>query len=197
MPKLGDTDEHGTTVTFKPDATIFETTEWDTDVIKTHLREKTFLNKDLRIHFRDEKTGEEELFHEQEGIAGFIREMNENQETLSSILNIHGVSNDIEVDVSFQYVNSMTETIISYCNNIPTNEGGTHVTGLRGGMTRLINGYVKDLGISKDTFDGRDIRSGLVAVVSIKHPDPQYEGQTKTKLGNSNAKIAVEGRIAA
>ena len=192
LPKIGDTEEHGTSVTFKPDATIFETTEWDIDVIKTHLREKTFLNKDLRIHFRDEKTGEEELFHEQEGIAGFIREMNENQETLSSILNIHGVSNDIEVDVSFQYVNSMSETIISYCNNIPTNEGGTHVTGLRGGMTRLINGYVKDLGISKDTFDGRDIRSGLVAVVSIKHPDPQYEGQTKTKLGNSNAKIAVE-----
>lgn len=192
LPIIGKSDITGTSITFKPDESIFETVEWDADLIRTHLREKVFLNKHLYIHYLDERTGESEVFHEEDGIAGFIKELNEDKTIVTNILTLNGMSNGIEVDIAFQYTKDYNETIISYCNDIPTQDGGTHVTGIRGGMTRLINGYVKELKLAKTTFEGKDIRSGLVAVVSIKHPEPQYEGQTKGKLGSSDAKPAVE-----
>lgn len=192
LPIVGKSNVTGTETRFKPDASIFETLEWDVDLIRTHLREKVFLNSKLTIYFNDERTDETEVFHEEDGIAGFIKELNEDKTTLTNIITFSGISNGIEVDVAFQYTDDHSETIISYCNDIPTHEGGTHVTGIRGGITRLINGYVKELSLAKETFEGKDIRSGFVAVVSIKHPEPQYEGQTKGKLGSSDAKPAVE-----
>lgn len=192
LPVIGKTDQTGTKITFKPDASIFETTEWDVEIIQNRIKEKAYLNRHLTIYYKDERNGEEIVFHEEAGIVGFVKELNEDKDALTSILVIDGVSNNIEVEIAFQYTDDHTENVISYVNDVPTHEGGTHITGLRSGMTRLINGYVKDLNISKETFEGKDIRSGLTAIVSIKHPDPQYEGQTKGKLGSNDAKSAVE-----
>lgn len=192
LPVIGKSDETGTKIRFKPDATIFETTEWDVDIIKSRLKEKAYLNKDLTIYLEDERTQEKVTFHESDGIVGFIRELNEDKDAVSSILSINGISGNIEVDIAFQYTDGHTESVISYVNDVPTHEGGTHITGMRSGLTRLINGYVKDLNLFKDTFEGKDVRSGLTAIVSVKHPDPQFEGQTKGKLGSSDAKSAVE-----
>ena len=192
LPTKGKTNKTGTRVSFKPDESIFETVEWDEDIIKERLKEKAYLNPGITISFYNEKTNESRVFHEEEGIAGFIKELTEDSETLSSIISFEGRVNGIEAQVSMQYVSSTTETIISYCNNIPTHDGGSHVTGFKTGLTRLINNYVKELNFAKDTFDGKDIRSGLVAIVSLRHPNPQYEGQTKGKLSNTDAKSSME-----
>lgn len=195
LKSIGETDKRGTKVTWKPDGTIFETVEFKSDVIKKKLKETSYLNKGLKINFYDERTGEREIFHEEKGIVGFVNEINEDVETFTEPVYLSGSSNDIEVEVAFQYTKEFNEQIISYCNNISTVDGGTHVTGLKTAITRVINSYAKELGMIKEkdgTFDGRDVRNGLVAVVSIKHTNPQYEGQTKTKLGNSDAKSAVD-----
>lgn len=192
LPTIGTSKGNGTKVTFKPDATIFETVKWDGELIQERLKEKAFLNEGLTIQYEDTRTGEKQTFHEKDGIAGFIKELNQDKDALSSILTFRGRSNGIEATVSMQYVDSSNETIISYVNNIPTHDGGTHVTGFKSGMTRMINNYVKQLDFAKETFDGKDVRSGLVAIVSLKHPTPQYEGQTKGKLSNSDARSAVD-----
>lgn len=192
LPTIGESNETGTRVHFKPDESIFETVAFDEEVIMERLKEKAYLNPGLTLSYHDEATGRLTVFHEEDGIAGFIKEMNEGSQAISGILTFEGRCNGIEAQVAMQYVQSSNETIISYTNNIPTHDGGTHVTGFKSGLTRLINNYVKELGFAKDTFDGRDIRSGLVAIVSLKHPNPQYEGQTKGKLSNTNAKGAME-----
>ena len=192
LPIIGDTTKTGTKVTFLPDKSIFETTTWNVETIEKRLMESSFLNKGLTLHLIDEKRGTSKTFHEERGIEGFIKKLNEERDTITDIISFSGVSNGIQVEVAMQYTKEFSEQTISYCNNIATVEGGTHVTGLRSGLTRLMNGYAKELGLSKDTLDGKDIRSGLVSIISIKHTDPQYEGQTKGKLGSSDAKGALE-----
>ncbi len=193
----------GTCVTFYPDDTIFETVEFKPEVIAKHLKESAYLNKGLTIVFNDEQNGTETTFFEQDGIKSYVNYLakvmardNENFKTLiPEPVYIEGMSGNIEVEVAFTYTNSYTEQINSYCNRINVVEGGTLVTGFKSGLTGVMNKYARELGILKEkdeNFDGRDIRNGIIAIVSIKHPDPQFEGQTKTKLGNNDAKQAVE-----
>ncbi|MCU5282377.1 DNA gyrase subunit B [Bacillus cereus] len=195
LPSIGDTDRRGTKVRFLPDNTILETTEWNIETIEKRLQESAFLNKGLKFVFIDERTGYEKTFCEKDGIGGLVKEINHSKPTLTDVISFSGVSKDIEVQIAFQYVQEYNEHLISYCNNIITPHGGTHIVGLKSGITRLINGYAKELGLlkSKDnTIDGAHIRTGIVAVVSIRHSNPQYEGQTKEKLGSTDAKGAVE-----
>jgi DNA gyrase subunit B len=186
----------GTKVTFYPDPTIFETVEFKDDVIAKKLKETAFLNKGLKLTFTDKRSGYSETFLEHEGIRSFIRYICRDQNTImKDPIYIEGKSGDIEVEVSFMYTDGFSEQINAYCNCINVVDGGTLVTGFKSGLTRVLNQYARELGVLKekdDNFDGRDIRNGIVAIVSIKHPDPQFEGQTKTKLGNNDAKGAVE-----
>ena len=186
----------GTTVTFYPDPTIFETIEFKPDVIKKKLRESAYLNKGLRIIFVDENTGDRKEYYEEFGIKSFVQYLNRDANVLhDEVIYVEGVSGDIEVEVALQYTDSFSEQINAYCNRINVVDGGTLVTGFKTGLTRVMNQYARELGVLKEkdeNFDGKDIRNGLMAIISIKHPDPQFEGQTKTKLGNTDAKDAVE-----
>lgn len=186
----------GTIVTFYPDPEIFETTEFKADVIKKKLKEIAYLNKNLKLVFNDENTGEEKIYLEEDGIKSFVNYINRDAQVLhSEPVYIEGTSGNIEVEVSFQYTTNFSEQINPYCNRINVVDGGTLVTGFKTALTRVMNQYARELGVLKDkdeNFDGKDIRNGLVAIISIKHPDPQFEGQTKTKLGNTDAKTAVE-----
>ena len=191
--RKGDT---GTKVTFYPDPTIFETVEFKTDIIQKKLKEIAFLNKNLKIIFTDEATGTTTTYLEEYGIKSFVSYINRDSERLNNeVIYVEGTSGEIEVEIAFQYTKNYTEQINSYCNRINVVDGGTLVTGFKTALTRVMNQYARELGILKDkdeNFDGRDIRNGLVAIISIKHPDPQFEGQTKTKLGNTDAKTAVD-----
>ncbi|MDF2473775.1 MAG: gyrB [Anaerocolumna sp.] len=186
----------GTKVTFYPDDSIFETVEFKAETIKKKLKEVAFLNKNLMINYIDQVTGEEVTYQEEFGIKSFVAYLNRELETLhSEPIYIEGKSGDIEVEVAFQYTGTYSEQINAYCNRINVVDGGTLVTGFKTGLTRVMNQYARELNILKDkdeNFDGKDIRNGIVAIISIKHPDPQFEGQTKTKLGNTDAKVAVE-----
>jgi len=186
----------GTKVTFLPDDEIFETVEFKPEIIKKRLKEIAFLNKNLVIHYKDLIRNEFIDFKEEKGIIGFVEYLNKNYSTLhDNVIYITGKKSDIEVEVAFQYTTEFSEQIASFCNNINTIEGGTHVSGFKTALTRIMNQYARDLGVLKEkdeNFDGKDIRNGLTAVISIKHPNPQYEGQTKTKLGNSEVKNVVE-----
>ncbi|TAH65157.1 MAG: DNA gyrase subunit B [Anaerolineaceae bacterium] len=186
----------GTKVTFYPDDTIFESVEFKADIIQKKLKEIAYLNKNLLLNFKDEITGTSKSYVEEFGIKSFVsyltREMNPIHD---EPIYLEGSSGDIEIEIAFQYTDNFAEQINSYCNCINVVDGGTLVTGFKTGLTRVMNQYARELGILKDkdeNFDGKDIRNGIVAIVSIKHPDPQFEGQTKTKLGNTDAKTAVE-----
>lgn len=192
LPIVGKTKRTGTSVRFKPDKNVFETTTWNMETIERRLQESAFLNKGLTIYLKNEKTGHERTFHEEKGIEGFLTMMNKDKETITDIISFSGKSNGIQLEVAMQYTADFSEQVISYCNNIATIEGGTHVTGFRSGLTRLMNNYVKELSLSKEALDGKDLRTGLVAIISVKHPDPQYEGQTKGKLGSTDARGATE-----
>ena len=186
----------GTSVTFYPDASIFETVEFKADIIRKKLKEIAFLNKGLTIQFVDELTGEEQTYYEEFGIRSFVSYLTREMTTLhEEPVYIEGKSGEIEVEGAFQYTDAFQEQINAYCNRINVVDGGTLVTGFKSALTRVMNQYARELGVLKDkdeNFDGKDIRNGLVSIVSIKHPDPQFEGQTKTKLGNTDAKNAVE-----
>lgn len=192
LPIVGKTKRTGTSVRFKPDKNVFETTTWNMETIERRLQESAFLNKGLTIFLKNEKTGHERTFHEEKGIEGFLTMMNKDKETITDIISFSGKANGIQLEVAMQYTADFSEQVISYCNNIATIEGGTHVTGFRSGLTRLMNNYVKELSLSKEALDGKDLRTGLVAIISVKHPDPQYEGQTKGKLGSTDARGATE-----
>ena len=191
----------GTRVTFYPDETIFETVEFKADTIKKKLKEIAFLNRNLLIILTDLYTGEEVSYQEEFGIKSFVSYLNRDAALLhEEPIYIEGTSGEIEVEVAFQYTDSYTEQINAYCNRINVVDGGTLVTGFKTALTRVMNQYARELGILKEkdeNFDGKDIRNGLVAIISIKHPDPQFEGQTKTKLGNTDAKSAVDEVFAA
>jgi DNA gyrase subunit B len=191
----------GTKVTFYPDDTIFETVEFKADTIKKKLKEIAFLNKSLIIQYIDENSGEDITYYEEYGIKSFVSYLNREATPLhEEPIYIEGQCGDIDVEVAFQYTNDYSEQINAYCNRINVVDGGTLVTGFKTALTRVMNQYARELNILKEkdeNFDGKDIRNGLVAIISIKHPDPQFEGQTKTKLGNTDAKSAVDEVFAA
>lgn len=186
----------GTKVTFYPDDSIFETVEFKPETIRKKLKEIAYLNKNLKIVFKDEHTGEEQTYLEEFGIQSYIKYINRDTAVLhDDVIYIEGKSGDIEVEVAFQYTQNYSEQINAYCNRINVADGGTLVTGFKTALTRIMNQYARELNFLKnkeDNFDGKDIRNGLVAIVSIKHPDPQFESQTKNKLGNTDAKTAVD-----
>lgn len=186
----------GTKVTFYPDADIFETVTFKSEVIKKKLKEIAFLNKNLQINYKDEFTGETITYQEEYGIQSFVKYLTREETVLyDEPVYIEGKSGDIEVEIAFQHTTNYSEQINAFCNRINVVDGGTLVTGFKTSLTRVLNSYARELGVLKDkdeNFDGKDIRNGIVAIISIKHPDPQFEGQTKTKLGNTDAKTAVD-----
>jgi len=186
----------GTKVTFYPDDTIFETVEFKSDIIMKKLKEIAFLNKNLLITFTDQISGISKSYQEEHGIKSFVSYITRDMNVLhEEPVYLEGRSGEIEVEIAFQYTDSFSEQINAYCNCINVVDGGTLVTGFKTALTRVLNQYARELGYLKDkddNLDGRDIRNGIVTVISIKHPDPQFEGQTKTKLGNTDAKSAVD-----
>ncbi len=192
LPVVGKTKETGTTINFLPDDTIFDKTRFKEDDVKSRLHETAYLNPKLTIIFEDRRKEAPEMitYHEPEGIVGFIKDMNKTAETVHDVVYFTGESEGISVEVAFQYVNEFHENVLGFCNNIYNSEGGTHLTGFKTMFTNVINTYARDLNILKEkdaNFTGADVRNGMTAVVSIKHPDPRFEGQTKTKLDNQDA----------
>ena len=196
LPVVGKTRETGTCINFMPDDTIFDKTRFKEDDVKSRLHETAYLNPNLTILFKDLRKEDEEIleFHEPEGIVGFIKDMNKSKENIHDVIYYKGESEGISVEVAFQYVNEFHENVLGFCNNIYNAEGGTHLTGFKTMFTNIINTYARQLNILKEkdvNFTGADVRNGMTAVVSIKHPDPRFEGQTKTKLDNQDASKAV------
>ena len=192
LPIIGKTKKTGTTVNFLPDDTIFEKTWFKAEEIKSRLHETAYLNPTLTIIFEDRRQAEVEHieYHEPNGILGFINDLNQKKEIIHEPVYFKGMSDGIEVEVAFQYVNEFHENVLGFCNNIYNSEGGTHLTGFKSTFTMVMNQYARELGILKEkdaNFTGADIRNGMTAIVSIKHPDPRFEGQTKTKLDNQDA----------
>lgn len=200
---IGDTHERGTKVTFKPDSEIFkETVEFKYDVLATRMRELAFLNKGIRITIDDKREADKyREFYYEGGIVSFIQYLNENKTTVhQDIVYIHSEKDGVDVEASFQYTDGFSETVFSFCNNINTIEGGTHLSGFKSGLTRAVNNYIKNkkfTGKNNDKLNvtGDDIREGITAVISVKVPDPKFEGQTKTKLGNSEVDGIMEGVV--
>ncbi|MCX6668335.1 MAG: DNA topoisomerase (ATP-hydrolyzing) subunit B [Methanothrix sp.] len=195
----GTSNHTGTTVTFKPDGSIFEDTEYNFDTLSSRLRELAFLNNGLKITIKDERAGKENVFQYAGGIASFVEYLNKNKEALHSPpLYFSRSKNGTQVEVALQYNNSYNESIFSYANNINTREGGTHLMGFRAALTKTVNEYVRANKLLKNEakLGGEDLREGLVAVISVKLPDPQFEGQTKTRLGNSAIRGIVESMVA-
>ena len=193
-----DPNRTGTTVTFKPDPEIFtETTIFDYDVLKTRLEELAYLNKGLKIYLIDERVepNKKEEFCYDGGLVQYVEKLNKNKETINKIIDVTGSENDISIEVAFQYNNGFISNIYSFVNNIVTPEGGTHEEGVRRALTRIINKYAqtnKFLKEKDDPLTGEDVREGLTMIVSCKHPNPQFEGQTKTKLGNSEVRSIAD-----
>ncbi|MEY8412174.1 DNA gyrase subunit B [Lachnospiraceae bacterium 62-26] len=195
LPKIGKTRKTGTKVNFLPDDTIFEKTRFRAEEVKSRMHETAYLNPALTIIFDDKRNAETEhiVYHEPDGILGFIKDLNSKKEVVHDPVYFKGEAEGIEVEAAFQYVNEFHENVLGFCNNIYNAEGGTHLTGFKTTFTTVINSYARELGIlkEKDTnFTGADVRNGMTAVVSIKHPDPRFEGQTKTKLDNPDASKA-------
>lgn len=196
LPVIGKSKETGTKINFLPDDTIFEKTRFKEEEIKSRLHETAYLNPSLTIYFTDNRpdTPEQIEFHESDGIIGFVKDINGNKEVLHEPAYFSGESDGITVEVAFQYVNEFHENVLGFCNNIYNAEGGTHLTGFKTMFTNVMNTYARELNILKEkdaNFTGADIRNGMTAVVSIKHPTPRFEGQTKTKLDNQDAAKAV------
>ncbi len=196
LPVIGKTKKTGTKISFLPDEEIFEVTRFSATEIKSRLHETAYLNPELTILFEDRREGKEETvqFHEPEGILGFIRDLNKNKEAVCDPIYFKGESDGITVECALQYVNEFHENVLGFCNNIYNAEGGTHLTGFKSTFTQVMNTYARELGILKEkdpNFTGADIRNGLTAVISVRHPDPSFEGQTKTKLDNQDAAKAV------
>ncbi len=196
LPKTGKTRKTGTKVNFLPDDTIFEKTWFRSEEIKSRMHETAYLNPELTILFEDKRGDKPERieYHEPEGILGFIKELNHKKEAIHEPVYYKGTAEGIEVEAAFQYVNEFHENVLGFCNNIYNAEGGTHLTGFKTTFTTVMNQYARELGILKEkdaNFTGADIRNGMTAIVSIKHPDPRFEGQTKTKLDNPDASKAT------
>ncbi|MGN7477753.1 DNA topoisomerase (ATP-hydrolyzing) subunit B [Solibacillus silvestris] len=188
---IGETDHTGTTTRFKADSEIFkETTSYEYDILATRIRELAYLNRGISLTIADERTGQErsETFHFEGGIREYVEHINENKEPIHMPIDVFGEKEGISVEIAMQYNAGFNSTIMSFANNINTYEGGTHESGFKTALTRVINDYARKGSLIKEAdanLTGEDVREGLTAIVSIKHPDPQFEGQTKTKLGNS------------
>jgi DNA gyrase subunit B len=195
----GKTKHTGTQIRFKPDSQIFETTSFSFDILSQRLRELAFLNKGLSITIDDERTEKRHEFFYKGGIISFIEYLNKNKNCIHpKPIYIQGIKNEIDVEIAFQYNDGYSENLFSFANNINTHEGGTHLIGFKTALTRTINQYATNANLLKgikENLTGEDIREGLVGVISIKIPEPQFEGQTKTKLGNSEVKGLVEALI--
>ncbi len=192
---IGKSVNTGTKITFKPDKTIFSKTEYSYDVLSQRLRELAFLNKGLKIKLEDERSEKEAVFEFAGGVVSFVEYLNKNKNSLhNKVVYFQKLQDEINVEVALQYNDGYAETLFSFANNINTVEGGTHLSGFKSALTRAINQYAKSKNLLKDdtSITGDDVREGLTAVISVKVPNPQFEGQTKTKLGNSE----VEGLVA-
>lgn len=196
LPVLGKTRETGTEISFLPDAEIFEKIRFKSDPIKSRLHETAYLNPKLTIHFEDRRPGEEEVidFCEPEGIVAYVKELNAGKNAVHDPIYFKSEMDRMEVEVALQFVDTFEENLLGFCNNIFTQEGGTHLIGFKTRFTAMINSYARELGILKDkdtNFTGADTRNGLTAIVAVKHPDPIFEGQTKTKLASADAAKVV------
>ena len=196
LPRLGKTRQTGTCVNFLPDPEIFEKTRFSSTEVKSRLHETAYLNPNLTIHFMDLRgdTPEDITYHEPDGIVGYIKDLNRNSEVLHEPIYLKGEADGIQVEAAFQYTNEFRENVLGFCNNIYNAEGGTHLTGFKTTFTTVMNTYAREIGVLKEkdaNFTGADIRNGMTAVVSIKHPEPRFEGQTKTKLDNQDAARAT------
>ena len=198
---IGETEETGTTITFYPDPTIFETVEFDYNTLQNRFRNQAFLNKEVTINFEDKRSGNKETFHYDGGVSEFVEYLNRTKTPIHPVpIYVHGKypysdangENEIDIEIAMQWTGDYSENVVSFVNTISTPEGGTHLTGFRTALTKCFNDFAKDKPYTKGiSFEGTDIREGLTAVVSIKIPEPQFEGQTKSKLGNSIAQVAV------
>lgn len=196
LPTLGRTKETGTEINFLPDGEIFEKTRFKADWLKSRLHETSYLNPGLTIFYVNRRPGEEEevVYHEPEGIISYVKEINNGKNAVHEPIYFKSEIDKIEVEVAIQFVDTFEENILGFCNNIFTQEGGTHLVGFKTRFTQLINSYARELGILKEkdpNFTGADTRNGMTAIVAVKHPDPIFEGQTKTKLASADATKAV------
>ena len=196
LPTIGTTRKTGTKVNFMPDHEIFEKIVFRSEEIKSRLHETAYLNPTLTIRFEDKREDSKEVvtYHEPEGVIGFIKDINKKKEAIHDPIYYRGTVEGIEVEVALQYVNEFHETVLGFCNNIFNAEGGTHLTGFKSTFTSIMNTYARELGILKEkdsNYTGTDIRNGMTAIISIKHPEPRFEGQTKTKLDNPDATRAT------
>jgi DNA gyrase subunit B len=195
LKQIGKSKKTGTRTTFLPDRDIFKKIDFSFDVLSARMRELAFLNKDLKIFIEDKRTGKSHTFKYKGGLVSFIEYLNENKEKLHKPIYFQGARNGIEIEIALQYTDTYVENILSYVNNINTLEGGTHLVGFKTALTRTINSYAQKNNLIKNSdlsLEGSDVREGLTGVLSVKLPDPQFEGQTKTKLGNSEVKGIVE-----
>ncbi len=199
LEKIGKTKKRGTKIRFRPDPEIFETLDYNFDLLSQRLRELSFLNKGLKIHIQDERINKEHVFHYTGGIVSFVQHLNMNKVTLhSKPIYFAGERDEVRMEVALQYSDSYSETIFTYVNNINTREGGTHLVGLKSALTRTINNYLANNHLLKNDklkIGGEDTREGLVAILSLNLRNPQFEGQTKSKLGNSEVKGIVENFV--
>jgi DNA gyrase subunit B len=197
---VGETDETGTTVTFKPDPEIFtETTEYEYEVLQSRLRELAFLNKGIEINLIDERHDQSSSYVYEGGIKSFVEYLNRNREAVHPTIYVEGKKDHIQCEIALQYNDSYAENIYSFANNINTHEGGTHESGFKSALTRILNDYARKTNAVKDSdsnLTGDDVREGLTCIISVKVPEPQFEGQTKTKLGNSEVRGIVESLFA-
>ena len=196
LPIIGKTRKTGTKVNFLPDPEIFEKTKFKEDEVISRLHETAYLNPELTIIFEDRRGAEVNHmeFHEPDGIIGFVKDINKKSEALHDVIYFKGESEGITVEGAFQYINEFHENVLGFCNNIYNAEGGTHLTGFKTAFTTIMNSYAREIGVLKEkdaNFTGADIRNGMTAVISIKHPAPRFEGETKTKLDNQDASKAT------
>jgi DNA gyrase subunit B len=197
---VGTTQRTGTRIRFLPDKEIFEEVDWNFDILAQRLRELSFLNAGVQITLEDARTGKKSEYAYKGGISSFIEFLNDSKKPIhKKIIHLQGTREDVEIDIAIQYNDGYTETVFSYVNNINTREGGTHLSGFRAALTRTINAYAVSNNLfkknAKTSLSGEDVREGLTAVVSVKVRDPQFEGQTKARLGNSNVKGIVENFV--
>ncbi len=196
LPRLGKTSETGTAINFLPDEEIFERTDFAAAEVKSRLHETAYLNSDLRIRFEDRRGQEPEVveYYEPDGILGFVCDLTKKKEAVCDPVCLRGEAENIRVEAVFQFTNDFQENVLGFCNNIFNAEGGTHLTGFKSTFTAVMNNYAREIGMLKEkeaNFTGADIRNGMTAVVSIRHPAPRFEGRTKTKLDNPDAAKAV------
>ena len=196
--KIGKTDKVGTKTTFKPDAQIFETTRFEYSILYKRLQELAFLNSGVRIIFKDARNGEGDEFYYERGIIEYVEHLNRSSDPIhSDVIYIRGEQDRVVYEIAIQYTTDLTENIHSYVNNINTHEGGTHISGFRTALTRSLNNYGKknNLFPKNITMTGEDFREGITAILSLRVPDPKFEGQTKTKLGNSEVEGIVNSQV--